>query len=294
MLAGYAAAGGAHQFVSAFRLGRFFPIVYSADLFLSLAAFTAAMGGSFVLNQLCDIHSDKINNKLFLLGEGFVSIRRGYMESAVLLVLSIAVAVFVNVGVLAAVALFSLITGYIYNFEPFACKNRPIGGLFANLTMGWLAFIIGWLAAAPASKYMLIVSLPYLFFNLSLYFLTTLPDTTGDATSGKMTFPVKYGKNKTINLCLFFFLLAFIISLWHKNEFMLVVSFLTVPFMLRLHRKKDVPSAVIAVKAGISFFALAVCLNFPAFIVLMAVIFFFTRYYYKNRFGYDYPNFRGR
>lgn len=294
LLAGNAAAGGAHQFISALRRGRFSPEFYNADIFLSLVVFTAAMGGSFVLNQLCDIQSDKNNKKLFLLGQGFISARQGYIESAALLFVSIALALCSNPGVLAAVVLFSLITGYFYNFEPFALKNRPIGGLLANLVMGWLAFAIGWLAAAPASKEMLIVSLPYLFFNLSLYFLTTLPDAAGDATSGKMTFPVKYGKSKTINLCLFFFLLAFITSVWHKNEFMLVVTFLTLPFVLRLYGKKDVPSAIIAVKAGISFFALTVCINFPALLALMAMIFFFTRYYYKNRFGFDYPNFRGR
>ncbi len=294
LLAGYATAGGAHQFISALRLGYFSVDYGNKSLALGLAAFAAAMGGCFVLNQLADIPSDKKNKKLFLLGDGFISTREGYIESVVLVSLSFILAFPVNIKLLVVVVLFNLVTGYFYNFKPFALKNRPLWGVAANMAMGWLAFCMGWLTFAPYAPTLFVASLPYLFFNTSLYFLTTMPDVKGDADSGKVTFPVKYGKSATINFSLFFFSLAFITSFWHKNEFMLVVSFLTWPFMIRLLVKKDVPSAIVAVKAGILFFALLVCVKFPLFLLLMATIFFFTRFYYKRRFDYDYPNFRGQ
>ncbi len=293
LLAGYAAADGS-RFISALRHGRISFEVGNGRLLLSLAAFAAAMGGCFVLNQLQDIPSDRKNKKLFLLGDGFISMRQGYIESLVLITLSFILAFFVNVKLLVAVLFFNLVTGYFYNFEPFALKNKPLWGVGANMAMGWLAFGMGWLTALPFSLTLFIASLPYLFFNTSLYFLTTMPDVKGDASSGKVTFPVKYGEKATVHLALFFLILAFITSLWHKNEFMLVVSILTWPFMIRLVVKKDVASAIVAVKAGILFFALLVCVKFPLFLLLMAVIFFFTRFYYKSRFDYDYPNFKGR
>ena len=293
LLIGYAAAVGEHQYLSSINHGSYFPAFFNTSLILSLLAFTLAMGGCFVLNQVYDISSDKVNKKLFLLGDGFISVKNGYRESIFLIVLSFLPAAFLNPELLLAIFLFNLITGYFYNIRPFAVKNTPLWGLAANMAMGWLAFVIGWLTRAELSSSLFIASLPFLFFNTALYFLTTLPDFDGDAKTGKVTFPVKYGMVKTINLCLFFFILAFIISIWHKNEYMLVVSVLTAPFMIRLYFYKTVQAAIVAVKAGISFFALVVCLKFPLFLVLMALTFFLTRFYYKNRFGYDYPNFKG-
>jgi hypothetical protein len=39
---------------------------------------------------------------------------------------------------------------------------------------------------------------------------------------------------------------------------------------------------------------LMVCLKLPGFFLLLAALYFFTRYYYKNRFDFSYPNFKGR
>ena len=294
LLIGYAAAMGEHQYLSIFALGIYSPELVNLKLILGLLSFTLSMGGCFVLNQLYDIGTDTANKKLFLLGDGFISVQDGYRESVLLIFLSILVAGLLNASLVVAIILFNLVTGLFYNMRPFKFKDKPLWGLFANMIMGWLAFAIGWLIRGEMSMTLLFTSMPFLLFNTSLYFLTTLPDTDGDALSGKVTFPVKYGKRMTITLCLFFFILAFLMGLWHKNEFILVVSVLTLPFMIRLYLQKTISAAIVAVKAGISFFALAVSLKFPLFIIVMALIFFLTRFYYKTRFGYDYPNFKGR
>ncbi len=291
LLAGYAAAHVRVRPVSSLFLGMEW---WNAKLVLGLILFACAMGGSFVLNQLMDIESDRSNKKLFLLGDGFISRRAGYLESWLLLVFSVLGALMVDPEFFAMVLIFNLVTGYAYNFAPFTLKDRPIGGLLANMAMGWLAFAMGWIIARPASPDLLISSLPYLFFNTALYFLTTLPDVDGDRASAKVTFPVKFGLTLTVALCLIFYILAGLFSLWHKNEFMLVVIVVTGPFMLRLATQRNRASAIVTVKAGIASFALLICLIFPLFLVLLAAIFFFTRFYYRKRFNYDYPNFKGR
>jgi 4-hydroxybenzoate polyprenyltransferase len=294
LLAGYAAANGHTQFVSSLVQHNFYLEWWQPTLILGLLLFACAMGGSFVLNQLQDIESDKSNNKLFLLGDGFIAERAGYIESWLLLLMSLLGSIFITPAFFLMVALFNLVTGYMYNFAPFHLKNKPVGGLFANMAMGWLAFALGWTITQPINLELLLISLPYLFFNTALYFLTTLPDVDGDRASDKITFPVKYGLNFTVALCLIFFILAGLLSLWHKNEYMLVVIILSAPFMLRMlwHRTKT--AAIVAVKIGIASFALLMCAHFPLFLVLLALIFFFTRFYYKNRFNFDYPNFKGR
>jgi len=274
------------------RLGHLSPILFQPDLFLSIVTFTLAMGGSFVINQVYDVDTDTMNKKLFLLGEGFISIKNGFRFALFLLTLSMLLPLFFNVSLFLPVAAFNLVTGYLYNVRPFALKNKPVWGVVANMAMGWLAFAMGWLACADFAS-LISVSLPFLFFNTSLYFLTTLPDTRGDAGTGKITFPVKFGKEWTIAWCLFFFIIAFIISLWHKNEFIFVVSILTFPFMLRLYLQKSEAAALVAVKAGIALFSLAVCIKFPLLFILLTFIFFTARFYYKHRFNYNYPNFKG-
>ena len=267
---------------------------WNAQLALALLTFSCAMGGSFILNQLQDIATDKKNNKLFLLGNGFVSNRAGYIESFLLIIFSLVLALTINFKFFLFIFCFTLLTGYLYNFPPFLFKDKPIAGLFANMAMGWLAFAMGWVIAKPISMNLLINSLPVLFFNTSLYFLTTIPDMTGDGKSGKITFPIKYGQKFTVLFCFFFFILALLSSYWLKHDFMLIVSMLTLPFMIYLVWKQNKASALIAVKAGIAAFALMICLKLPGFFLLLAVLYFSTRYYYKNRFDYSYPNFKGR
>jgi 4-hydroxybenzoate polyprenyltransferase len=292
-LAGYAAAKGNVDLLSLFmddiQVEWWNPIVVSG-----LLLFSCAMGGSFVLNQLQDIHTDKKNNKLFILGKGCISVRAGYIESFLLLGVALAGAFFLRVIFFFMILAFIIVTAYFYNFDPFAFKNRPIWGLAANMVMGWLAFALGWVMWQPVTLRLLSYSAPYLFFNTALYLLTTIPDMKGDRTSGKLTFPLKYGIKSTVILSLFFFILTPAAGFWHENEFMFIVFILTAPFMIRLACRQDSTSAIVAVKSGIASFALLICLKFPAFFLLLALIFFFTRFYYKRRFDFDYPNFKGQ
>ncbi|MBN1480392.1 prenyltransferase [candidate division KSB1 bacterium] len=271
-----------------------FIVWWNPHLAFGLLVFSGAMGGCFILNQLRDIQTDVTNNKLFLFGQNFITIRAGYFESLLLLGASVIAALFLNRFFFIFIGCFQLLTGYFYNFPPFTFKDKPVSGLLANMTMGWLAFGLGWSLIRPASVTLWLVSLPILFFNTSLYLLTTVPDMKGDQESGKHTFPVKYGLKFTLNLSLFFFILTIAASLWQKNEFMLVVSLFTSPFMVRIALQQNITAALVAVKAGISGLALVICLKFPTFFLLLAVLFFFTRFYYRKRFNFDYPNFRGR
>lgn len=294
LLAGYAAGVGGQRLFHFLSHGNLVLHWWHPRLAVALFAFAAAMGASFILNQLQDISSDKQNNKLFLLGEGHISVRAGYVEAMALGIAALALSLFLNVAIFVATLLFLLITGYAYNFRPLSFKNKPIAGVFANMAMGWLAFAFGWLLTESVRFELLIQSLPYLFFNTALYFLTTLPDVEGDHLTDKITFPIRYGTYTTIYVSLLCFALALGFSIWQHNEFMLAVTIISAPFFLGLGWKKTVPQSIITVKAGISAFALFICLQFPLFFVLLATLFFFTRYYYKNRFQYDYPNFKGQ
>jgi 4-hydroxybenzoate polyprenyltransferase len=293
LLAGYAVAAG-RRFIGVTLHPSLPEISGNHHIVLALLSFTGAMGGCFVLNQLQDVASDKKNNKLFLLGDGHVSARSGCAESLLLLLISLIATTLLNGRFFITMIFFIIITGYMYNFKPFIFKDRPVSGLVANMLMGWLAFSLGWFLLKPFSVELVQNSLPFLFFNTALYFLTTLPDFDGDRASGKVTFPVKYGFATTVVFSLVFYAAAAATSLLQKNEFMLIVSLAALPFMMRLAVQRATSAAVVAVKAGIAAFALLICLRFPLFLLLLAAIFFMTKLYYKYRFHYNYPNFRGR
>jgi 4-hydroxybenzoate polyprenyltransferase len=251
------------------------------------------MGGSFLLNQLQDIESDLKNKKLFFLTENHITKKAAWIETILLLLVSLILAYWVNIPVFIAVFLFILITGYAYNFKPFEFKNRPFGSLFANALMGWLAFSLGWLAVKEPGINLLIDSLPYLFFNTSLYFFTTLPDMAGDHKSAKNTIAVKHGIQPVILLAAASFLFSVMAGLLVGDYWALLFIIPSIPFYFYAITEKSIKSTIRTTKYAILFFALAICLKIPFYFLLMITIFAGTRWYFKNRFNYNYPNFKG-
>lgn len=263
-------------------------------LLTALIAFSLAMGGSFILNQLCDVDTDRNNKKLFYFGSGYLSPKEGLLEALFLIIFAPLMGILINEWFASLIVLFVLVTGYFYNYGPFILKNRPVGGLLANMAMGWLAFLMGMAIREPLSPETLMLSVPYVFFNTSLYLLTTLPDVKGDFASNKITFPVKFGARITIAWSGGLFLLALLSALIFRDYFLLAVLVSSLPFFTYLIFRKSTSAAIMTVKMGITMFSLLICLWFPWYVLLLAFLFAGTRIYYKYRFNFDYPNFRAR
>ncbi len=292
-LAGYLVANGEASWLFQLKEGIYSIHFWRSDIVLSMLAFMFAMGGSFILNQLQDTDSDHKNKKLFLIDENLVSRKGAISESIILLVGAVLTGFFLGKTMFLLLILFIVITAYLYNYQPFQFKNRPMGGLILNAFMGWIAFALGWAIILPISGRFWIDSLPYLFLNTCLYLLTILPDAAGDKSSGKVTFCVKYGKNTTIYLAGFLYVFSFLLA-WVKNDhIILLIDLLLLYFMIKLVISTQTTAAVRTIKMGVFFFSIVICMKFPFYIIPMVSAFFLTRYYYQRRFYYDYPNFRG-
>lgn len=288
LLAGYMTARGLTGDAAYFR-----PIWWDGPLAAGMGAFALVMGATFVLNQLCDIDSDRRNNKLFLLGEGMISERQGYAETVLLLAAGLTIGWALNMPFLAALVVFAVLTGWAYNYPPLTLKSRPLGGLIANMGMGWLAFVLGWLAGEGPSPALLWASLPYLAFNTALYLLTTMPDVEGDRSTGKITFPIRFGDRLTLWLHAALGGAALAGGIWQGDGLIMMVSAATFPLMVRAALQGRRAAVLVAVKYGIFFLSLGVAIKFPGFFGIMVAAFLLTRYYYRRRFNFDYPNFRG-
>lgn len=270
------------------------PLFWHGSIVTAMLSFAGAMGGCFILNQLQDVDSDRKNQKLFLLGDGLVPLRHGYIESALLLGASLLTAIACGLQYAAFTMVFILVTGYLYNYPPFRFKDYPLRGLVANMLMGWLAFMLGGLLLTAFNSTLLLQSLPYLAYNTALYFLTTIPDREGDAAVEKVTFPVRYGFSATLWISSGCYLLAVFLGGCLGDQFLLIILAAVAPFWLYALILHTPAAVIIALKMGIFFFSIGVCIKFPLFGVLIIATYYVTRFYYKRRFNFDYPNFKGR
>ncbi len=262
------------------------------EILMLLFVFGCAMGASFLLNQLKDIETDKKNNKLFFLAEGHLTPRMLHRETAVLILLSLPLLFFHTAAGL-TLLLFIWITGYMYNYPPFTLKDHLWGSIGGNMLMGALAFFIGWLARMDFSWRMFGDVLPYLIFNTVLYFFTTLPDREGDRLAQKHTPAVVWGLDRVVKLSLWLFLSGMLLS-WYRNDLSaLWIYLLSIPFFWPLISRREVQHTIRATKFGILFFAMIICLKWPWYLILMIAVFFATRLYFRKRFNFDYPNFKG-
>jgi 4-hydroxybenzoate polyprenyltransferase len=263
-------------------------------LILLIGGFGMLMGSCFVFNQLQDMESDRKNRKLFLISDGILSAATARMEGILLAIISLIFGFYISFQVGIFFLFFFVLTGYAYNFKPFKMKDRPWSSLTANALMGWLAFAIGWSAKKPMEIDLLIDSLPYLLFNTALYFYTTLPDRQGDLAAHKHTLAVQYGQKKIIWLAFILFVSGLLSAIFLADRQAILFYVPAIPFFLLTIGRGKIADTLRATKYGILFFALSVCLRFPYYLVLMITGFFATRFYFKTRFHYDYPNFGGK
>ncbi|MBD3223263.1 MAG: hypothetical protein GF313_00925 [Caldithrix sp.] len=273
------------------------PYPFPQDLlkaFVLMVAFASAMGAVFLLNQLTDVKSDRGNKKLFIIANGYIKRSDALRQVALLMVIAFMLTVLFNEITVAAMVLFLVITGYLYNYPPTAMKDHPWRSLVANALMGLLAFVIGWTAVNVWHNRIFLDSLPYILLNTALYLLTTLPDRDGDRLAAKNTLAVKFGTKRLIYAAVLLYLLTVLSALWQTDFFILFVVTLSAPFFIHTAVRPKIVTAVRATKFTILMFAIAVCLKFPYYLIVMVGLFFFTRWYFKKRFNYDYPNFKGK
>ncbi len=264
------------------------------QLVILMISFGLLMGSTFVINQLCDTESDHKNRKLFFIADVMIPVNTAFAEVLILAAAAVITGFYLSTRIGIVYLLFFLVTGVLYNYAPFSLKNRPWGSLVANAVMGGLAFAAGWLAVNPWHTKILQDIIPYICFNTALYFFTTFPDMEGDRAAGKKTLAVIFGHERVILFSSMLYLGGALSVVILKDMQAAVFYALSLPFFVRTVMTKEIPDSIRTTKFGIFFFALAICLKWPLYLIVMITGFFGTRIYYKKRFGISYPNFLGK
>jgi len=257
-----------------------------------IGLFTMIMGGVFLLNQLADVETDRLNNKLYLVANGDVSKSQALIETSLLFIVPLLPLIKDRPDLVIIMVFALLVTGWFYSCRPLVLKDRPISGALANLLGGIIIFALGWKIKGFMSLDVVKYATPYVLGVLAVYFFTTIPDLKGDLASGKMTVAAKFGPRPAMWAGLVADVLAIGFAVWTRDWVVLLPTLAVLPFFIHAVHKNSVTEVLRTNKFATLFLSLIVCLRFPIYLVLITMLFFFSKWYYKKRFNIVYPSFR--
>jgi 4-hydroxybenzoate polyprenyltransferase len=256
---------------------------------LALVSMSCMLGGAYILNQIADIESDRLNDKLFLLPRGIISVRAARLELVVVWILAL-VAAFALPVRFAVVLAASLLLSLTYSNRPVRAKARaPLDLLWNAIGFGALGAAGGWTAAGATLGAHALPALSYVLAVAGITASTTIPDLEGDEATGLSTTVSLLGKNATSLLALILLTSAAIAGMIAREPVAVFGSLLSLPGLARAHasgRREDRTSAN---QIAVIVFALLVCIWSPYLLVMLGAVFGASRVYYRRRFGISYP-----
>jgi len=252
---------------------------------------TLVTGGIFILNQIQDVETDRVNGKLFLLANGIIPVKEAYLEAALLTVWGLALGFWIDSRIGLGFFVLFVLSGWLYNYPPTRWKNRPVMGLLINGTGGLVIYSLGWMVGGGRGFVPLRVVI-YALAGVAVFLNTTLPDMEGDAETGKITFGVRYGVKKTVVWAFVLEIFAVGLAFWFRDWLLFIPGLVVLPFFLMSAAKQTMVEVLRATKFSVLALAAAVCVVFPWYLLPVFGVFFFSKWYYRKRFDFEYPSFR--
>ena len=251
--------------------------------------YTILMGGVYILNQIYDLETDKINDKIYFLPRGILTVHQATIEMLILFLLVSLMSSVLKWSIFLLIAL-SLLLGILYSAKPFKFKGRPFIDLLSNsLGYGFLAFSIGWLTIAPYYSKIYLYSLPYILSIAAVYINITIVDFEGDKASGDCTIVVFLGKKISSWLSVIIIIITFIISYYLVDYPILLVSGVVLPFFINAAIKQKRKDFLFSSQIAPLLLGILIALIIPFLFLLFGIVFLATRWYYRRRFNIIYP-----
>jgi len=269
------------------QTGESFTIV---DLFM-MVGISLLFTGAAYLNQVYDIESDRINNKVGFLQKGYLSVGQLKAGFWIVSIVPLGVAPFVSD---LAVVLFAqfLLLSYLYSAPPIRFKDRPLFGFLANAHAHGLLVA---LAVAHRVELSDLATLDWLipaYFALTVgatYVLTTIPDCEGDRATGKRTVAVVLGRTRALVSALILFVISAVVA-WQVGEGVLVYLAIGAVFLVLASLMLRTEASVrFASKIPLLALTVAAGSYYPVYLLFVVALFIGTRAYYLKRFGIIYP-----
>ncbi|MBD3167583.1 hypothetical protein GF324_13365 [bacterium] len=253
-------------------------------------------GWVYLVNQIADIQTDRVNDKLFYFAEGWFSRREGIAYSIALFVVGTVLLLLSEKWTLFALTLGVLMfSGILYSIIPGAWKNHPFGSVVATLLGGALCFLIGRALAGRPLFDSPLQTAGYAAAFLAAGLLTMVPDMKGDREAGKRTFAVVYGVRSTAWTAVLLLMGAVLASLASGDMVLLSASVVSLPFYLAGAARLNASAVAFAARFSILLLSLSVgLLLYPGYLAIIGIYYLLARVYYHKRFGLRYPTLTGR
>ena len=294
---------GAH----AHRVPRAFE--HSAVIQSGFWCLSALLAAAYVLNQIFDIDSDRLN------GKGLFLTRRVFRPRTMLLIALVCFAgaslLYHNTRLIQHVPLIvALLLSLIYSLPPLRLCARPGWDLAANaIGYGGLAYVIGGGAVSNDVMPLILGAVPWVLLVAGTFLHTTILDVEGDAAAGKHTTTVIIGERRSALLSLAFGTAAFVLAAapWLRGGRVDLLTVLVTGGALlaftvaynRLSRARELPVAEryairartssYAVQVPTALVAIAAAWKDPVFLVLLLPLVAFAYVYNHARFRASYP-----
>ena len=265
------------------------------EIILGLLIYTGIMGGVYILNQIMDIETDRLNKKLFLLSGGYVTKTAAWVEMAVLWIGALLLSIQFG-GTFLILIVISILLGVMYSLSPIKLKGRPILDTLSNgIGYGMINFAVGWLLVRNFEWSMFTRFLPY-FLSISAVFVnTTVVDIEGDRKANEKTTGVYLGAGVSHVVSTIVMAAAIVLAYVKRDYICLIPAAVSWPLFVyaagyRLTMSKINRRATIAsFRLPGLIFTIITAVLYPVYFVILLVVFVAMRVYYKRRFGMSYP-----
>lgn len=275
-----------------FRLN-ILPHLAEPGAIIALLMLTFSVAGTYILNQLVDLETDRRNGGLPLLAKAGVSLKLAIAENIVISLVPLAYALFAG-GPLARLLVFAALLNILYNVRPFYFTGRPFLDFLSNAAgFGLVAFGMGW-AACNGNRMVHLggffgQALPYTLLMVAGSINSTIPDEPGDRKTGKTTTVVLLGAQKANLISTGAVIAALLIATRHQDPVAVLTASLSIPFFIRYAFTHELRHGLFTFQICGSFLLFLTAVVFPWFFVWGLITYLLTRLYFRLRHGIDYP-----
>ena len=191
--------------------------VFSSSIILAAfaASFTLASGN--IINDIYDVEIDKINRSSRPLPSGKISYKEALVLYFTFLLLSLIISLFINIPAFFIVILATLV---LFLYSKYLKRIPLIGNITVAFLTG-LVFIYGGIAVENYDA-AIIPALFAFLINFMREIVKDMQDVKGDEKAGVISFPIKYGFQKSK-------ILSLVVSI-------LLILFTFYPFLIQLYR----------------------------------------------------------
>ena len=269
-------------------------VAYNFQTLIAFFGISLICGATFIINQLSDIDTDKINNKIFLL-DGIISPRNALKTSKIISSLGFVILLLVDYVILFPIGIIFAVWGKLYNDKRYNWKSKPWHGLIANILCGYLLVVTGILLNREALLIStllhksFIYCLPFIFAYSSVVLLANVPDEIGDQDSSKNTFTVSYGVTTTVYLSTVLCLLSFCLGMYIEEPLASISSLSALPFFLFASFRGKNKDIIRAIRYPIFLLHFYIFTIYPLLFFPIVGFYYLSKYYYWHRFNLHYP-----